>query len=199
MTRENSLGAPQAAADQPHQALPSGSRRALLAAAGAALVGGCEGLVPHADKPALGEAGDDVALLNNALAIEYQSIAVYEMLLSGGRLGEPGRGLARQFREDHTKHAAALVGSILKRGGTPVEGKASYGFRPDELRTEEDALRLAETAEKSAASLYLGAVPAHFDRELAKQAASILAVETMHWAALRQALGEDPVPAPFLG
>jgi rubrerythrin len=199
VTRENSPCPTDAAADEPRPAVPSGSRRALLAVAGAALVGGCEGLVAHADKPALGETGDDVALLNNALAVEYEAIAVYELLLASARLGEPGRGLAQQFREDHTKHAAALVGSILKRGGTPVEGKASYGFRPDELRTEGDALRLAETAEKSAASLYLGAVPAHFDRQLAKQAASILAVETMHWAALRQALGEDPVPAPFLG
>jgi rubrerythrin len=188
-----------AGTDEPRPARPPGSRRALLAAAGAALVGGCEGVVPHADTPALGEKGDDVALLNTALAVEYEAIAVYELLLTSDRVHQPGRDLARRFREDHTNHAAALVGSILKRGGTPVAGKPSYGFRPDALRTEEDALRLAETAEKSAASLYLGAVPAHFDRQLAKQAASILAVETMHWAALRQALGEDPVPAPFLG
>jgi rubrerythrin len=176
-----------------------GSRRALLAALGAALVAGCEGVVPHADKPALGEEGDDVALLNNALAIEYEAIAVYELLVTGGRLGPSARELALHFREDHARHAAALVGSIQKRGGTPVEGKASYGFRSDELREEADALRLAETAEKSAASLYLGAVPAFADRALAKQAAAIMAVETMHWSALRQALGEDPVPAPFLG
>jgi rubrerythrin len=176
---------------------PRGSRRTILVAAGAVLVSGCQGLVAHADKSALGEPADDVALLNTALAVEYEAIAVYELLLTSDRLEDPARDFARHFREDHAKHVAALVGSILKRGGRPVEGKSSYGLRADELREQADALRLAAAAEKAAAALYLGAVPAHFDRELARQAASIMSVETMHWSTLRQALGEPPVPTPF--
>jgi len=42
-------------------------------------------------------------------------------------------------------------------------------------------------------------VPGFADKNLAKGSAGILGVETMHWSALRSALGEAPVPAPFLG
>ncbi|HKB84390.1 MAG TPA: ferritin-like domain-containing protein, partial [Burkholderiales bacterium] len=36
-------------------------------------------------------------------------------------------------------------------------------------------------------------------RDLSRAAASILGDEAMHWAILRQVLGEDPVPAAFVG
>ena len=52
---------------------------------------------------------------------------------------------------------------------------------------------------KSAVSAYLGAVPAFADRKLSRAAASILGDEAMHWAILRNALGEDPVPVAFVG
>jgi hypothetical protein len=48
-------------------------------------------------------------------------------------------------------------------------------------------------------SAYLGAVPQFDNRDLARAAASILGDEAMHWAVLRQAVGEDPVPAAFVG
>ncbi len=35
-------------------------------------------------------------------------------------------------------------------------------------------------------------------KDLAKYAASILGDEAMHWAILRNALGENPVPAAFI-
>jgi len=41
-------------------------------------------------------------------------------------------------------------------------------------------------------------VPLFRHRDLAKAAASILGDEAMHWALLRNALGEDPVPAAFV-
>jgi hypothetical protein len=36
------------------------------------------------------------------------------------------------------------------------------------------------------------------NRDLAKAAASILGDEAMHWAILRQALGEVPVPSAYV-
>ena len=45
---------------------------------------------------------------------------------------------------------------------------------------------------------YLGAVPLFGNRDLAKAAASILGDEAMHWAILRQAMGEAPVPVAFM-
>ena len=43
-------------------------------------------------------------------------------------------------------------------------------------------------------ALAKGAVPIFADRELSRAAASILGDEAMHWAILRQAVGEVPVP-----
>ena len=59
-------------------------------------------------------------------------------------------------------------------------------------------LRFAAGLEKGAASAYLGTVPQFHNRDLAKAAASILGDETMHWAILLNALGENPVPAAFI-
>jgi hypothetical protein len=41
-------------------------------------------------------------------------------------------------------------------------------------------------------------VPLFANRDLAKAAASILGDEAMHWAILRNALGQDPVPTAFV-
>ena len=42
------------------------------------------------------------------------------------------------------------------------------------------------------------AVPLFGNRDLSKAAASILGDEAMHWAVLRQAVGENPVPSAFV-
>ena len=47
-------------------------------------------------------------------------------------------------------------------------------------------------------SAYLGAVPVFDNRDLSRAAASILGDEAMHWAVLRQAVGEAPVPSAFV-
>ena len=85
-------------------------------------------------------------------------------------------------------------------GGAPAEPKktADYNFPIETLKTQADVLRFAAGLEKGAVSAYLGAVPLFGDRDLAKAAASILGDEAMHWAILRQALGENPVPEPFI-
>jgi rubrerythrin len=66
------------------------------------------------------------------------------------------------------------------------------------LKTQTDVLRFAAGLEQGAARDYLGMVPVLGDRDLAKAVASILGDEAMHWAILRQALGENPVPEPFI-
>ena len=59
-------------------------------------------------------------------------------------------------------------------------------------------LRFAAGLEKGAVSAYLGAVPVFDNRDLSRAAASILGDEAMHWAVLRQAVGEAPVPSAFV-
>ena len=60
------------------------------------------------------------------------------------------------------------------------------------------ALPISAKLEQGAVSAYLGAVPLFGNRDLAKAAASILGDEAMHWAILRQAVGEVAVPSAFM-
>ena len=106
--------------------------------------------------------------------------------------------LAGRFQGHHTEHAEALAATVEKLGGRPVAAKARYDFPVDSLRNQADVLRFAAGLEKGAVSAYLGAVPLFGDRELAKVAASILGDEAMHWAVLRHAVGEEPVPVAFV-
>jgi rubrerythrin len=106
--------------------------------------------------------------------------------------------LAVTFQGHHKEHADVLARTIAKLGGKPVVAKAKYTFPTDKLKSQADVLRFAATLEKGAVSAYLGAVPIFGNRDLAKAAASILGDEAMHWAILRNALGETPVPSAFV-
>ena len=143
----------------------------------------------------------DVDMLNVALGLEYQAIAAYQVGAESGLLQKPVLAVAVQFQGQHKAHAGILQATIRKLGGTPVEAKqpAAYDFPTDRLKNQADVLRFAAGLEKGAASAYLGTVPQFHERALAKTAASILGDESMHWAVLLQALGENPVPAAFIG
>jgi bacterioferritin (cytochrome b1) len=170
-----------------------------LSATAVALLTGCQSMAaPAATK--MGSTADDVAVLNTALGLEYQAIAAYQVGAESGLLQKPVLDLAVQFQGDHKKHAEVLASTITKLGGTPVAMRksAEYKFPTDQLKSQADVLRFAAGLEKGAASAYLGAVPVFDNKDLAKAAASILGDETMHWAILRNALGENPVPAAFI-
>ena len=85
-----------------------------------------------------------------------------------------------------------------RRTSSEPKKTADYKFPLETLKTQTDVLRVTAGLEQGAASGYLGMVPVLGDRDLAKAVASILGDEAMHWAILRQALGENPVPAPFI-
>lgn len=172
-----------------------------LSAVAITLLAGCESMAAS-DKKMMAAANpaDDVSTLNTALALEYQAIAAYQVGAESGLLQKPVLAVAVQFQGDHKKHAEVLSSTITKLGGMPIAAKpaASYGFPTAQLKTQADVLRFAAGLEKGAASAYLGAVPVFSNRDLAKAAASILGDETMHWAVLLNALGENPVPGPFI-
>lgn len=143
---------------------------------------------------------NDVTVLNTALALEYEGIAAYQVGAESGLLKKPVLAVAVQFQGQHKAHARLLAQTITKLGGTPVEPKrpAEYGFPVDQLKTQADVLQFAAGLEKGAASAYLVSVPLFYNRDLSKAAASILGDETMHWAVLRNVLGQDPVPMAFV-
>jgi rubrerythrin len=179
------------------------ARRTFLSAGGLALSGtavallaGRDALAANADKTA--NPANDTAILNTALAAELEAIAAYGVGAGSGLLKGPVLALATTFQGHHKQHADVLAGAVQKLGGKPATAQAKYDFPVDTLKTQNDVLRFAAGLEKGAVSAYLGAVPMFKDRELAKAAASILGDEAMHWAVLRQALGEEPVPAAFV-
>lgn len=177
-----------------------GTRRSFLGKSGLVLSGAAVALLAGRDVLAKGSksAASDVNVLNSALGAELEAIAAYQVGAESGLLQKPVLNLAVTFQGHHKEHADVLAKTILKLGGKPVSAKEKYSFPVETLKTQSDVLRFAAMLEKGAVSAYLGAVPAFDNRELAKAAASILGDEAMHWAILRNALGEAPVPAAFM-
>ncbi len=181
-------------------ALPA-SRRVFLSQSGLLLSGTAIALLSgnHALAARSGSGAEaDVRILNTALGAELEAIAAYQVGAESGLLQKPVLDLAVTFQGHHKEHADVLAKTIAKLGGKAVAAKAKYAFPVETLKSQADVLRFAATLEKGAVSAYLGAVPVFGDRDLAKAAASILGDEAMHWAILRQALGEAPVPVAFV-
>jgi rubrerythrin len=166
----------------------------LLSGAAIALLAGQDALAAKGDK----STASDVRILNSALGAELEAIAAYQLGAESGLLQKPVLDLAVTFQGHHKEHADVLSKTIVKLGGKPVAAKNKYTFPTDTLKTQGDVLRFASSLEKGAVSAYLGAVPLFGNADLAKAAASILGDEAMHWAVLRNALGEVPVPSAFM-
>lgn len=183
-----------------HDAPDFGARRSFLGKSGLVLSGAAIALLAGRDVLAKGKtsAGSDLNVLNSALGAELEAIAAYQVGAESGLLQKPVLALAVTFQGHHKEHADLLAKTITKLGGHPVSAKEKYTFPVDTLKTQTDVLRFAAMLEKGAVSAYLGAVPILDNRDLAKAAASILGDEAMHWAILRNALGEVPVPSAFM-
>lgn len=175
--------------------LVAGGGATLSAAAVALLAGG--GTLIRATS-AYAASATDIGILNTALGAELQAIAAYQLGAESGLLKPDVKKLALTFQGHHKSHADVLRETVGKLGGKPVEALKDYGFPAETLKSQTDVLQFAAGLEKGAISAYLGAVPQFENRDLAKAAASILGDEAMHWAVLRSALGEVPVPSAFM-
>jgi rubrerythrin len=177
------------------------ARRSFLRSSGLVLSGSAIALMAGRDALAAksgASADSDARILNTALAAELEAIAAYQVGAESGLLQKPVLDLAITFQGHHKEHADVLAKTIAKLGGKPVNAKSKYAFPTEKLKTQNDVLRFAAGLEKGAVSAYLGAVPVFDNRDLSRAAASILGDEAMHWAVLRQALGEAPVPSAFV-
>ena len=170
----------------------------VLSGAAVALLAGRDALATDVAKGAASSGESDIRILNSALGAELEAIAAYQVGAESGLLQKPVLDLAVTFQGHHKEHADVLAKTIEKLGGKPVVAKGSYNFPVEQLKSQADVLRFAAKLEQGAVSAYLGAVPLFGNRDLAKAAASILGDEAMHWAVLRQALGEVPVPSAFM-
>ena len=181
---------------------PVAARRLFLGKSGLMLSGAAVALLAGNDALAAktgGSDSNDVQILNTALGAELEAIAAYQLGADSKLLEKPVLDLAVTFQGHHKAHAALLAATVAKLGGQPVSAKAKYDFPADQLKSQTDVLKFAAKLEQGAVSAYLGAVPLFSERDLAKAAASILGDEAMHWAVLRQVLGETPVvPKAFM-
>ena len=166
----------------------------VLSGAAIALLSGNEALAAKAG----GHKADDARILNTALGAELEAIAAYQLGAESQLLEKPVLALAVSFQGHHKQHAELLAKTVEKLGGKPVAAKSKYDFPVAQLKAQADVLKFAAQLEQGAVSAYLGAVPLFGNRDLAKAAASILGDEAMHWAVLRQALGEVAVPSAFM-
>ena len=186
----NSLIIPPQAINLARRSLLSRAGQATLSAAAVAILAGCESMASSK----MADAADpsaDVKILNTALSAEYEAIAAYQVGAESGLLQPEVLKLAVTFQSQHKEHAGVLSSTIGKLGGAATGPKAKYEFPVEKLKTQADVLAFAASLEK-------GAVPLFANRDLAKAAASILGDEAMHWAVLRNALGDVPVPAAFV-
>ena len=180
---------------------PIAARRLFIGRSGLVLSGAAVALLAGKEALAAGAGAaspKDVQILNTALGAELEAIAAYQLGAESKLLQKPVLDLAVSFQGHHKEHADLLAKTIAKLGGKPVAAKSSYAFPVEQLKSQTDVLKFAAGLEQGAVSAYLGAVPLFGNRDLAKAAASILGDEAMHWAVLRQALGEAPVPAVFM-
>lgn len=176
------------------------SRRSFFSHSGLLLSGAAIALLAGREALAKGNpsAVSDVSILNTALGAEHEAVAAYQLGAESGLLQKPALDLALTFQGHHKEHVELLAKTIITLGGKPAEARKQYTFPTDKLKSQADVLRFAAMLEKGAVSAYLGAVPVFGNRDLAKAAASILGDEAMHWAILRNALSETPVPAAFV-
>lgn len=181
---------------------PIAARRLFLGRSGSLVLSGAAVALLAGNDALAAKAGSskttDIQILNTAISAELEAIAAYQLGAESKLLTPPVLALALTFQGHHKEHVTLLAGTVEKLGGKPVVAKAKYDFPVDQLKTQLDVLKFAAQLEQGAVSAYLGAVPLFGNRDLAKAAASILGDEAMHWAVLRQAIGEVPVPSAFV-
>jgi len=169
---------------------------ATLSGAAIALLAGVPRLAQAAGN-AEGQMLTDIQILNAALAAEREAIAAYQVGAESGLLKKPALKTAVQFQGHHKAHADVLADTIRRLGGALAAPPAKYDFPVSHLKSQKDVLEFAAKLERGAVTAYAGAIPKFENRDLSHAAASILSDEAMHWALLRQVLGQDPVPGAF--
>lgn len=174
------------------------TRRRLLALvpAGAAgvVLAGCSGGGEPGGGSAAQRAEVDVELLNAVLDLEHTTVAAYGA--AAARLRGDLVRVGRRFREHEREHAARLARLVRELGGAPRPPRSAYDLPA--LRDEAGALRLVAELEDASVAAYIDALPRLSQPELRGELAGIVAAEAEHLAILHEALGQEPVPQPFV-
>ncbi len=179
------------------------SRRALLSGAGAALAGGTLAVAgcgsTDTGKQAVKKTSapvrrQDIAILNQALALERRTVAAY--IAGIPLLTKSERKAARQFLNEELQHTGELI-SLIKAAGSKAPPRAdSYvlGHPTD----GPGALALLHSLEGLQITSYLDWIPRLSPGPVRAAVSSILTVDAQHLAMVRVMQGQVPVPGPFV-
>jgi len=131
---------------------------------------------------AAGPLDSDVEILNYALTLEHLESAAYKAVNSLGILSGRAATYFQSFGQHETAHVAAIIATIQKLGGTPVQ-PAQYNFS-SVPKDQAGVVAFFQNVESVGASAYLGAAPSIKSFDVLEAALSIHAVEAEHAAAL---------------
>jgi rubrerythrin len=132
-------------------------------------------------------ADTDMAVLNAALALEHEAIAVYDLGLRQ-KLFPPGlREYAAEFRGDHLGHRDTQVALVEERGGRAREPLAHYPF--GRVRAGDPIIRLAFDIELAAQKAYTALISQIRTKDYLLSAGFILIDEVRHLTVWQRVLG----------
>lgn len=179
-------------------------RRIFLRGAGFAVAASGLSAFAMVDGPAMAATkkksigGQDVGIMQGALALEHEGIAAYRLAGASGLLTPGTLKVALIFMGHHQQHRDSLASLITKAGGKPIEPKSDNQYVQEldlgSLKSEGDVVTLATRLELGATNAYAGQVAALQDRKLAHLFTQLATDETVHWTTLNNALGK-PIPA----
>jgi len=148
--------------------------------------------------------GQDVQLLNAALALEDEGIAAYQIGAESKLLTPDVLKIAVTFQGHHKQHRDDLTAAIKRLGGKAIEPKSQADYAKSlgtaTLKDQAGVLRLALKLERGATNAYLGLISSLDQSDLYLLAARTASDEAFHAAVLGNALGEAiPQKAPMFG
>jgi hypothetical protein len=159
------------------------ARLALAAGVAPPLVGLIEGRALALPR---GE-GTDQAILEAAIALEHQAIAIYDVGLARHLVPAGLRAYAVEFRGDHEGHRDTQIAIAEERGGRPPAAHARYEFGT--LIAGEAFIKQALEVERAAQRAYSALVSQIATRDYLLSAAFILVDEVRHITVWRRVLG----------
>ncbi len=187
------------------------SRRNALAFVGKLGAGALFSMLPFglADEAKAQSAGNDVAILNYALTLEYLESSFYNQYVTDAVITNAAvRPLFATIKADEAKHVAFLRTAITGAGGTPVsftnadfDFTAAGAFTPTDFAT---FLILSQGFEDTGVRAYKGQAANFTNKDYLTAALNIHSVEARHAAAVRKVRGlmgwvtsDAEAPAPI--
>lgn len=134
-----------------------------------------------------------------AVAAEQTAAVAFEAIANSGVLDDRTTATMRVLLDHATQHADLMAQTFTEELGEepPLAPKRAAIAGLERLRTQPDALRLAEQLERRAIGAHLAAVRQSHNAQLLKLIAAVVGSDGQNLVLLRQLLHQPPVPLAF--